>query len=571
MRIHDVVIVGAGLAGLRAALELAGKVDVAVVSKVYPSRSHSGAAQGGVAAAMANESDDSPALHMYDTVKGSDYLGDQDAIEIMTNDAPITIIEMEHLGCVFSRDAEGRIAQREFGGHSKPRACYAADRTGHALLHTLYEQSFKHKQNITFYNEWYLLDLIYEEGSARGIVAMDMKTGDIEVIHAKAVLFGTGGYGRAYKITSNAFANTGDGIMAAYRAGLPLEDMEFVQFHPTGLYQQGILMSEAARGEGGYLLNGKMERFMETYAKSRMELAPRDIVSRAEQTEINEGRGAGPNKDYMYIDLRHLGREKILEKLPQIRQLAIDFLGIDCIDHPIPIQPTAHYSMGGIPASKDCEVYRDEKGAIVKGFYAAGECSCISVHGANRLGTNSLLDATVFGRRAGKSILKYVVEAQLEPVNEAEVKRKARRRIDDLLYTPSTESANDIRNELKETMTNHVGVYRTKEGLALAHKKLKELQKRFTNVRVEDKGKVFNTEILETLELDNMLTYSELIIAGAEARTESRGAHARVDFPKRDDVNWMKHTMASADADGTIQLKYKPVVITKHQPEERKY
>ncbi len=571
MRKHDVVIVGAGLAGLRAALELAGKVDVAVVSKVYPSRSHSGAAQGGVAAAMANESDDSPELHMYDTVKGSDYLGDQDAIEIMTRDAPITITEMEHLGCVFSRDGEGRIAQREFGGHSKPRACYAADRTGHALLHTLYEQSFKYKKDITFYNEWYLLDLIYQDGSARGVVVMDMKTGDIEVIHAKAVLFGTGGYGRAYKITSNAFANTGDGIMATYRAGLPLEDMEFVQFHPTGLYQQGILMSEAARGEGGYLLNGNMERFMERYAKSRMELAPRDIVSRAEQTEINEGRGAGPKKDFIYVDLRHLGREKILEKLPQIRQLAIDFLGIDCIDHPIPIQPTAHYSMGGIPASKDCEVYRDEKGTIVKGFYAAGECSCISVHGANRLGTNSLLDATVFGRRAGKSILNYVVGAQHEPVNEAEVKRKARKRIDDLLYTPSTESANDIRNELKGTMTNHVGVYRTKDGLATAHKKLKELQGRFTKVRVEDKGKVFNTEIIEALELSNMLTYSELIIAGAEARTESRGAHARVDFPKRDDVNWMKHTMASADADGAIQLKYKPVVVTKHQPEERKY
>ena len=570
MRKHDVVIVGSGLAGLRAAIEMAGKVDVAVVSKVYPSRSHSGAAQGGVAAAMANSSEDSVESHFFDTVKGSDYLGDQDAIEMMTREAPVTITEMEHYGLAFSRDEKGRIAQREFGGHSHPRACYAADRTGHALLHTLFEQSMKYKANITFYTEWYLLSLIYEEGSARGVTMMNIKTGEIEVVHAKTVLFGTGGYGRAYKITSNAFACTGDGIMAAYRAGIPLEDMEFVQFHPTGLHGQGILMSEAARGEGGYLLNGKGERFMDKYAKSKMELAPRDIVSRAAQTEINEGRGIN-GKDYIYVDLRHLGKEKILEKLPQIRQLAIDFLGVDCIDNPIPIQPTAHYSMGGIPVDIDCQVITDADKTKARGFFAAGECACVSVHGANRLGTNSLLDACVFGRRAGKAALDFTLSAKHEKVNETEELRKARKRIDDLLDTPATESVNDIRNELKETMSNHVGVYRTEEGLSLARGVLKILRERFKKARVTDHGKLFNTELVEALELSNMLEYSEVIIDGALARKESRGAHARVDFPKRDDVNWLKHTLAYKNADGSINLKHKPVSITKYQPEERKY
>jgi succinate dehydrogenase / fumarate reductase flavoprotein subunit len=567
---HDVVIVGSGLAGLRAAIEMAGKVDVAVVSKVYPSRSHSGAAQGGVAAAMANSSDDSVESHFFDTVKGSDYLADQDAAEIMTRDAPVTITEMERLGCVFSRDEKGRIAQREFGGHSHPRACYAADRTGHALLHTLFEQSMKHKAAVTYYSEWYLLSLIYEDGAARGITMMNIKTGDIEVVRAKTVLFGTGGYGRAFKITSNAFACTGDGVMAAYRAGIPLEDMEFVQFHPTGLYRQGTLMSEAARGEGGYLVNGKGERFMEKYAKSKMELAPRDIVSRAEQTEINEGRGIG-GKDFVYIDLRHLGREKIIERLPQIRQLAIDFLGVDCIDQPIPIQPTAHYSMGGIPVDVDCQVITDANKTKARGFFAAGECSCVSVHGANRLGTNSLLDACVFGRRAGKAALDFTLSARLEGVNEAEELRKARKMLDALLSTPETESANDIRNELKETMSNHAGVYRGEEGLLLAKAALKSLRERFKSVRVTDKGKLFNSELVEALELSNMLEYSEIIVEGALARRESRGAHARTDFPKRDDANWLKHTLARKNADGSVSLGYKPVVITKYQPEERKY
>ena len=568
---HDVVIVGSGLAGLSAALELSGKVDLAIVTKVYPSRSHSGAAQGGVAAAVANfEEDDTPDLHMYDTVKGSDFLGDQDAIKILVDDAPGTIIDMERLGCVFSRDEKGRIAQRAFGGHSRKRSCYAADRTGHALLHALFEQSMKHRNNITLYSEWFLLSLLYEDGSVRGVVMMNIKDGSIEVIHAKTVIFGTGGYGRAFKITSNAFACTGDGIMAAYRAGIPLEDMEFVQFHPTGLYQQGILVSEAARGDGGYLVNGKGERFMENYAPSKMELAPRDIVSRSEQTEINEGRGID-GKDFLHIDLRHLGAEKILERLPQIRQLGIDFLGIDCIKEPLPIQPTAHYSMGGIPTTVDGQVIVDEVGTPARGFFAAGECACVSVHGANRLGTNSLLEAIVFGKRAGKAALAYTLAAHHDPVDETEELRLARKRLDSLLHSPNVESANDIRNELKENMTNDCGIYRNGEQLGKAYSKVKELQGRFEKVRIADRGELFNTELIEALELSNMLEFSEIIVHGALERKESRGAHARTDHPTRDDVDWLKHTLAYRTADGSIQLKYKPVVITKHQPEERKY
>ncbi|MDH5542953.1 MAG: succinate dehydrogenase flavoprotein subunit [Nitrospinota bacterium] len=571
MKQHDVVIVGSGLAGLGAALEMAGKLDVAIVTKVYPSRSHSGAAQGGVAAAMANlDPDDSPEIHMYDTVKGSDFLGDQDAIELMTKEAPEAIIEMEKLGCVFSRDEKGRIAQRAFGGHQKRRSCYAADRTGHALLHVLFEQSMKHRKKITLYAEYFLLSLIYEEGSARGVVIMDIKTGDIEVIHAKTVIFGTGGYGRAFKITSNAYANTGDGVVAAYRAGIPLEDMEFVQFHPTGLYLQGILVSEAARGEGGYLLNGKGERFMEKYAPGKMELAPRDIVSRSEQTEINEGRGIG-GKDFIHIDMRHLGRAKILDRLPQVRQLGIDFLGIDMIDDPIPIQPTAHYSMGGIPTNVDCQVIVDEHSTPARGFFAAGECACVSVHGANRLGTNSLLEAVVFGRRAGKAALKYTLEAKHEKIDAKREEEKVKKRMNEMLSSASTESAFNIRNELKEAMTENCGVFRSGEKLGMAMKKVKELQGRFVNMRISDKGKVFNTELMEAIELDNMLTFSEVIIEGATKRTESRGGHARTDFPKRDDVKWLKHTLAYQGTNGEIQLKYKPVSITKFQPEERKY
>ena len=448
MLTHDVIIVGAGLAGMRAALEVCDKYDTAIITKVYPTRSHSGAAQGGVAASLANSTDDSWELHMYDTVKGSDFLGDQDAIEMMVKDAPHAIIEMEHMGCVFSRTEDGRIAQREFGGHSRPRACYAADRTGHALLHALYEQVIKKADKIKIYSEWYILSLIVEDNVCKGVVTYDIKTGRLEVLRGKAVLFATGGYGRAFSITSNAFASTGDGIIAAYRAGIPLEDMEFVQFHPTGLYGQGILVSEAARGEGGYLVNGKGERFMEKYAKAKMELAPRDIVSRSVQTEVNEGRGIN-GKDYVYIDLRHLGREKILEKLPQIRQLGIDFIGVDCIEKPIPIQPTAHYSMGGIPADKDGQVIIDDKGTKITGFFAAGECACVSVHGANRLGTNSLLDALVFGRRTGKALMEFTGNAKLHDINKNQEISSVRGRIDTIMNTSGAERMDKIK-KIKE-------------------------------------------------------------------------------------------------------------------------
>ncbi len=572
MRVHDVVIIGAGLAGMRAALELCGDHDVAVVSKVYPTRSHSGAAQGGVAAALANvDKDDTPDSHLYDTVKGSDFLGDQDAIETMVNDALEVVREMEHFGCIFSRTEDGKIAQRNFGGHSHPRSCYAADRTGHVMLHCLYEQVMKKSKSMHFYSEYYLLNLIEEDGDICGVTIYDLKTSKVEVLHAKAVLMATGGYGRAFKITSNAFANTGDGLIATMEAGLPLMDMEFVQFHPTGLYGQGILVSEAARGEGGYLLNGKGERFMEKYAKSRMELAPRDIVSRSEQTEINEGRGVD-GKDIIYCDLRHLGKEKILERLPQIRQLAIDFIGVDCIDNPIPIQPTAHYSMGGIPCNVDAEVIKDGKGTTVKGYYAAGECSCVSVHGANRLGTNSLLEATVFGRRAGRSMGRYLAgDVKHKKINEKKWHDKANGLLSEILNRSGSESINDIRNEMKENMTINCGVYRDKERMEKGLKIIRNLQQRFKNTSLKDKGKKFNTDLMEAIELKHMLDFSEVILVGALNRTESRGGHARTDFDKRDDKNWLKHTLAHKSKSGEITLDYKDVVITKHQPEERKY
>ena len=570
MLTHDVIIVGAGLAGMRAALEVCGSLDTAIVSKVYPTRSHSGAAQGGVAASLANSSDDSWEIHMYDTVKGSDFLGDQDAIEMMVKDAPEAIIEMEHMGCIFSRTENGRIAQRNFGGHSRPRACYAADRTGHALLHALSEQVMKNAQKIKIYPEWYVLSLIVHNNICKGVVVYDIKSGRLEVLRGKAVIFTTGGYGRAFRITSNAFASTGDGIVAAYRAGIPLEDMEFVQFHPTGLYEQGILISEAARGEGGYLINGKGERFMERYAKSMMELAPRDIVSRSEQTEINEGRGIN-GKNFIYLDLRHLGREKIMERLPQVRQLGIDFIGIDCIEKPLPIQPTVHYSMGGIPTDKDGHVIVNDNGAKVAGFYAAGECSCVSVHGANRLGTNSLLDALVFGRRTGKAVLKFAKDFQLHDVNEDIEIASAKTEINTIFNASGTENMNSIRNELKDIMMSKCGIFRNREGLELCLNKIKGLQDRFKKSKITDRSKVFNTELIETIELRHMLEFSEVIIVSAIAREESRGSHARTDFSKRDDVKWLKHTLAYKRDDGEIELKYKPVAITRYQPEERKY
>ena len=568
---HDVVIVGSGLAGLRAALELAGHVDVAIITKVYPSRSHSGAAQGGVAAALGNVDGDSIEAHIYDTVKGADFLGDQDSIEILCNDAPRTIYEMEHLGCPFSRTADNKINQRAFGGHTFLRACFSADRTGHALLHTLFEQTYKAGGKLQIYSEWHMNRLIIEDGVCRGVVCMNQQTGKLEVFHAKAVLFATGGYGQAFKITSNASANTGDGIVAAYRAGVPLQDMEFVQFHPTGLYEHGILLTEGARGEGGYLINAEGDRFMSKYAPSKMELGPRDIVSRSEQAEINEGRGAGPKKDYVLLDLRHLGREKILERLPQVYNLGKDFIGVDCIEEPVPIQPTAHYSMGGIPANNDCQVHIDETDALVTGFFVAGECSCTSVHGANRLGTNSLLEALVFGRRAGKKMLDVVPGLTLHPVDEKRETEAAQREIDAVYAGDGSEDLAAIKEELKQTMTLQVGVYRDAADMVPAQAKIAELRRRFAKVKVKDTGRKFNLNLQEALELSNMLEYSELIVDGGLARQESRGAHFRNDFPTRDDVNWMKHTMAFRTEDGGHELRYKPVRVTRFQPEERKY
>jgi succinate dehydrogenase / fumarate reductase flavoprotein subunit len=591
--VHDVIIVGAGLAGTWTAMAAAkqGVTNVGVLSKIHPLRSHSGAAQGGIAAALNNvrpvpdtgprgplepvkegdEPPDSFDLHIFDTIKGSDWLGDQDAIKIMVEGAPEIIYEYEHMGCVFSRLPDGRIAQRRFGGHSAPRANYAADYTGHVLLHTSYEQAIKN--GVKFYSEWYLLDVIIEDNVCKGVVALDIETGEIYTMRAKAVMFGTGGYGRAFAITSNAYANTGDGVAIAYNAGVPLMDMEFVQFHPTGLYKHGILMSEACRGEGGYLTNKDGERFMEKYAPEKMELAPRDLVSRSEQKEIDEGRGIGEEGKGLYLDMRHLGREKIMTRLPQIRELAINFAGVDPIDEPVPIQPTAHYSMGGIPADVDGQVLADAEGNPVVGFYAAGECACISVHGANRLGTNSLLGASIFGRRSGEKIAEFVKDgAQLQPL-QGDPAEEQRERIQAMKDNPGEENVEAIAQDLKRIMTDNCGIYRDDAKLREALDKILELQARFENARVMDKSSRFNTDILAAIETEHLLSFSEVIAAGALDRTESRGAHYRSDYPKRDDENWIKHTVIHKGEGGKPVISYRGVNIDwdKYPPQERKY
>ncbi|MEM9953613.1 MAG: FAD-binding protein [Chloroflexota bacterium] len=593
--VHDIVIVGAGLAGSWAAMAASqsGIKNIGVLSKVHPLRSHSGAAQGGIAAALNNvrpvadtgkrgpleqipegdEPVDSPDLHMFDTIKGSDWLGDQDKIRVLVDDAIDILYEYEHMGCVFSRTKDGRINQRRFGGHSAPRANFAADWTGHVLLHTIHEQCLKY--GVKFYSEWYLLDLIIEDNITRGIIAMDILTGELHTIRAKAVMFGTGGYGRAWKITSNATANTGDGVAIAYRAGVPLMDMEFVQFHPTGIYRHGILMSEACRGEGGYLTNAAGERFMENYAPSMMEIAPRDLVSRSEQTEINEGRGVMDDGQAVYLDMRHLGREKILSRLPQVREIAMNFLGVDIIDAPAPIQPTAHYSMGGIPTTVDGQVIYDANDTPVVGFFAAGECACVSVHGANRLGTNSLLEASVFGRRTGYEMARFVNGgAKLYPItgNPCQIQHK---RIEKLLTTSHSKQADNIAelgDELKTTMTEKCGIFRHDELLQEALSTVKELQERVQQATIMDKSSRFNTELLGALEAQNVIDFAEVVVAGALARTESRGAHTRTDYPSRDDTDWLKHTMAYKSDNGT-QLSYKTVNIDweTYPPQERKY
>jgi succinate dehydrogenase / fumarate reductase, flavoprotein subunit len=571
---HDVVIIGAGLAGLFAGLYTSKEFDTAVISKVFPTRSHSGAAQGGCAAALGNMMEDSWEWHMYDTVRGGDYLGDQDAQEILCREAPLVIYECEHLGVPFSRTPDGKISQRPFGGHfsdfgkgPQQRSCHAADRTGHVQLHALYETCVK--QDVRFYSEFFTVQLIMDNGACRGIVAWDLRQGGLHVFHAKAVLFATGGYARAWKVTSNSHANTGDGLSLILHAGLPLEDMEFVQFHPTGLHPSGVLVTEGARGEGGYLLNDRGERFMKEYAPQKMELAPRDVVSRSIQTELDEGRGI-QGHNYVHLDVRHLGIAKIMEALPQIHELAVKFTGVDCIAEPIPILPTAHYSMGGIPTDIFTHVLKNAQNEIVEGLFAAGECACVSTHGANRLGTNSTLECCVYGRRAGVALLQYLREDPCFPDLPKNVAEPAVERIRSLLEANGTESPADIRDTLQHTMTEKMAVFRREEPMRECLKVIKALQDRYQRIRLHDRGRVFNTEMMEAVELGSMLDFVEPIVVGGIARTESRGAHFRKDFPKRDDERWMKHTLAWKDGDG-IRLDYKPVVVTRFQPEERKY
>lgn len=573
---HEVVVVGAGIAGLWAALEASGRCDTAVLSKIFPTRSHSTAAQGGTAAALGNMEEDRWEWHWYDTVKGSDFLGDQDAQEILCREAPEVIYRLEHMGVPFSRTPRGTIEQRPFGGHFSQygkgppvrRACMAADRVGHATLHCLYEQCIKNKVRV--YSEFFVLSLLVRDRTCCGVVAWNIPKGGLHIFRAKVVVFATGGYASAWKVNTNCLANTGDGLSLVLEAGLPLEDMEFVQFHPTGLYPSGILVTEGARGEGGYLINDLGERFMQRYAPSKMEVAPRDIVSRSEQTEIDEGRGIGGGP-YVYLDLRHLGKDLILEKLPQIHEMGIKFVGVDCCEKPLPIVPTAHYAMGGIPTDVDGRVLADEHNTPVEGFFAAGECACVSVHGANRLGTNSTLECSVFGRRTGRTVRAFVeAGAEYAPL-PAEGIEVAERKVRDTIGARGPERIHVLRNELKESMTKNMGVFRTGKGMEEQLEKIRELRERFRNIGIEDRSECFNTELLEAIELGHTLDFCEVIVAGGLARTESRGAHSRKDYPRRDDTQWLKHTLAWREVSGTIRLSYKPVVITRFPPEERVY
>jgi succinate dehydrogenase / fumarate reductase flavoprotein subunit len=591
----DAVIVGAGGAGLMAALHASKAANVAVISKLYPTRSHTGTAQGGIAAALANMEEDHWEWHMYDTVKGGDYLVDQDAAELLARDAIEAVIELEHMGLPFDRTPDGRIEQRRFGGHTaeygaRPvmRSCKSADRTGHMILQTLYQNCVK--QKVTFFDEYFVVDVIVQDNVCRGVVVMHIDSGELHVFHAKAVLLASGGFGRMFKVTSNAHSLTGDPVAACYRRGLPLEDMEFFQFHPTGIYKMGILLSEAARGEGGVFINDRGERFMERYMPTLMDLAPRDICSRCIYLEIKEGRGIG-GKDYVYLDIRPetinryrsgpggapVTAEALEHKLPDIIEMMRVYQGVEPMKEPVPIQPTAHYAMGGVPTDNDGWVRADEKGGRVTGLYAAGECACVSVHGANRLGTNSLVDLVVFGRRGGKAVAEFVRQADFPPLPQ-NPEAEASAELERLRANTGPEKAGKLRLEMQDVMMDRVGVFRDEGQMRAAVEKVRELKARFAQVQIDDKGQRFNTDLLETFELGCLLDLAEVTAVSALNRTESRGAHSRGDYPNRDDANWLKHTFAflpggsgAGLAAGKIDLRYRPVSITKFEPKERKY
>ncbi len=572
---HDVVIVGGGLAGCRAALEikrLNPETSVAVIAKTHPIRSHSVAAQGGIAAALKNvDPEDSWEAHAFDTVKGSDYLADQDAVEILTKEAADVIIDLEHLGVLFSRLEDGRIAQRAFGGHSHNRTCYAADKTGHAILHELVNNL--RRNGVIIYDEWYVMRLVLEDGEAKGLVMYRIEDGGLEIVRAKAVMFATGGYGRVYNTTSNDYACTGDGLAMAAIAGIPLEDMEFVQFHPTGLYPVGVLISEAVRGEGAYLINSDGKRFMEDYAPSRMELAPRDITSRAITREIRAGRGVnldgsagGP---FIYLDLRHLGREKIMSRIPFCWEEAHRLLGIDAVDEPMPVRPTIHYCMGGIPVNTDGRV-RASAESLTEGFFSAGECSCVSVHGGNRLGSNSLLECVVYGRRTGRAIAEYVKNRKLPSFDAQSYLTEAQEQMQQLLNQAGTLRINEVRQEFQDCMTEYCGVFRSQEVMEAGLVKLQEIKAKYEQIYLDDKHPAWNTELIEALELRSIMVVGEMILTSALNRQESRGSHAREDFRDRDDERFLQHTLAYYSPAG-IELNYMPVVINRFEPKERKY
>ena len=609
----DSIIVGAGGAGMMAALESSKKVGTAVVSKLYPTRSHTGAAQGGIAAALANLEEDSWENHAYDTIKGGDYLVDQRAAEVLCKEAIDCIYDLEHMGLPFDRTADGRISQRRFGGHTKPnpdydpsaqagtptarpripvmRACHAADRTGHMILQTLYQQCIK--QGVTFFDEFHMLDLVMEDGECRGVVAIEIATGQLHTFHAKSVLLATGGWGRIFKVSSNAYALTGDGPAIAYKHGLPLEDMEFYQFHPTGIYRLGILLSEACRGDGGVMFNGKGERFMETYAPNLKDLASRDVCSRSIYQEVRAGRGVG-GKDFVYLDIRaetinkygtsptgsNVDSHWVEKRLPDIIDFARTYLGVDPIKEPMPIQPTAHYAMGGLPTDIDGRVLRNAGGEVVPGLFAAGESACVSVHGANRLGTNSLVDLIVYGKRSGRGMARYALDTQFKPI-PAKPEAAAKAQVDGLLSRPRKYPWIKLRDEMQRTMMDNCGVYRTDETLTTARDDIRDLKDQYLTLGVQDKGSVFNTGLLEILELGNLLDLAEATVASALARTESRGAHSREDYPDRDDGKFFAHSFVTSTGENETSLAYREVDVitvekdgvmtTKYPLEIRKY